>query len=272
MKKTISIIIVCALFMTFAPPAFANNYDFGSGPNSKETFGKATSTDEPVTPDLMSQNERRNKDAAYNPPPYGIFSGDIPTDPSSLYHNNTPIGAGSGYSGGGVSNGSGSGASYTGTNGATYLTPPPTPGFETSTSITPANTEPKYYPDGSIGTIYVDRTGKTIKVYEGEQLDNLKKGAGHFAATSTWNGNVGLCGHNRGNWPYFSFVKDLKTGDKITYTTLYGTRTYEVYSKEQISEYDYSKLGWTADNVLTLITCIANSPELSWAANCREVV
>jgi sortase (surface protein transpeptidase) len=45
---------------------------------------------------------------------------------------------------------------------------------------------------------------------------------------------------------------------------------YEVYSKEQISEYDYSKLGYTVDNVLTLITCIANTPELRWAAQCRE--
>jgi sortase A len=80
-----------------------------------------------------------------------------------------------------------------------------------------------------------------------------------------------MCGHNRGSWPYFAFVKDLKIGDKITYTTRYGTRTYQVFSKEQISEYDYSKLGWTADNILTLITCIANTPELRWAAQCREV-
>jgi sortase A len=265
MKKAISIILACIFCVALASPAFAYyNYEFGSGPDSRETFGKATSTDEPISTDPMSENVRRNKDAAYNPPPYGIFSGDIPTGPSSLYHDNTPPGAGSGYNGGGSTEG------YTGIGSGTSFSPP-TPGFEASTSISPTNTAPKYYADGSIGTIYVERTGKTVKVYEGEQLDNLKKGAGHFASTSTWDGNVALCGHNRGNSPYFAFVKDLQTGDKITYTTLYGIRTYEVFNKEQISEYDHSKLGWTVDNVLTLITCIANTPELRWAAQCREV-
>jgi sortase A len=263
MKKAIRIFLACVLCMALSSPAYAYNYDFGSGPDSREAFGKPTSSDEPVSPAPVSENIRRNKDAAYNPPPYGIFSGDIPTDPSSLYHDNTPPGAGSGYSGGS------SDSSFTAAGGATFS--PPALGYEASTSITPASTAPKFYPDGSIGTIYVARTGKTIKIYEGEQLENLKKGAGHFTSTSAWDGNVALCGHNRGNWPYFSFVKDLQTGDKITYTTLYGTRTYEVYSKEQISEYDYSKLGWTADNVLTLITCIANTPELRWAAQCKEV-
>jgi len=129
---------------------------------------------------------------------------------------------------------------------------------------------PLYYSDGSISTIYVARTGKTVNVYEGEQLENLKKGAGHFTSTSAWDGNVALCGHNRGSYPFFAFVKDLQIGDRITYTTLYGTRIYEVYSKEQISEYDYSKLGWTADNTLTLITCVANTPELRTVAQCRE--
>jgi len=265
MKKAISIILACVLCMALAAPAFAAyNYDFGSGPESAGAFCKPTSTGEPVPPGPMSQNERRNKDAAYFPPPYFYGSGDIPTDPSSLYHDNTPPGAGNGYNGGG------SVSYYNGVDGGALFTPP-TPGFEAPTSVTPANTVPKYYSDGSIGTIYVARTGQTIKIYEGEQLENLKKGAGHFASTSAWDGNVSLCGHNRGSWPYFSFVKDLQIGDKITYTTPYGTRVYEVYSKEQISEYDYSKLGYTVDNVLTLITCIANTPELRWAAQCRMI-
>lgn len=265
MKKAISIIIASALCMALATPAFAYNYDFGSGPGSRDTFGKSSSIDEPVSPDIINKNERRNKDAAYNPPPYGIFSGDIPTDPSSIYHDNTPSGADSGY------NGSGNITDSSTDKGGASFALPPTTDIKSSTSIIPVYTEPKYYPDGSIGTIYVTRTGKTIKVYEGEQLANLKKGAGHFASTSTWDGNVALCGHNRGSSPYFAFVKDLKTGDKITYTTMYGTRVYEVYSKEKINEYDYSKFGWSAENLLTLITCIENVREARWAVQCREV-
>ena len=250
MKKILTLTLVCMLCMAMAAPAFAADYNFSTGPDSGTTFGKPSSTDEPVSSDPMSENERRNKDAAFLPPPYFYGSGDIPTDPSSLYHDNAQQGA-------------------PGNASSPFV--PNLPGFDTSTSIIPVNSAPMYYADGSIGSIYVERTGKTIKIYEGEQLDNLKKGAGHFASTSAWDGNVALCGHNRGSWPYFAFVKDLKIGDRITYTTLYGTRVYEVYSKEQIGEYDYSKLGWTADNCLTLITCVIDTPELRWAAQCREV-
>jgi Sortase (surface protein transpeptidase) len=89
--------------------------------------------------------------------------------------------------------------------------------------------------------------------------------------TSVWDGNVALCGHNRGSNAYFDFVKDLKIGDTITYTTPYGSRVYEVFNREQISELDYAKLGWSASNMLTLITCVENTPELRWAAQLHEV-
>ena len=259
MKKTICMILACVLCMALTVPAFAYNYDFSSGEDTVPGFGKVTGYDDPVSPDPMSENVRRNKDAAYLPPPYFYGSGEIPTDPNSLYHDNTQGGLGSYYNG------------AVGGNTSSALPPPPTTGIDTPTSTIVQKTAPLYYSDGSIGTLYVARTGKTIKVYEGEQLSNLKKGAGHFASTSAWDGNVAMAGHNRGSWPYFAFVKDLKIGDKITYTTRYGTRTYKVFSKKQISEYDYSKLGWSAENMLTLITCIANTPSLRWAAQCKMV-
>ena len=259
MKKIIGIILICVLCWTLTAPAYAYNYDFSSGDDTISGFGNPTSDDEPVTPDPMTENMRRNKDAAYLPPPYFYGSGDIPTELSSLYHDNAPGNASDNYIET-VSNGN-----------ISYLFDlPPVTNNDLSTSVIASNTEPLYYSDGSIGTIYVERTGKTIKVYEGEQLDNLKKGAGHFTTTSTWDGNVALCGHNRGNFPYFGFVKDLQIGDRIVYTTLYGSRTYEVFSKEQISEYDYSKLGWTSENFLTLITCVQGISELRKTAILRE--
>jgi sortase A len=133
------------------------------------------------------------------------------------------------------------------------------------------NTTPWYYEDGSIGTLYIERTGKTVKVYEGESLDNLKKGAGHFSATSAWDGNVALAGHNRGGSAYFSFVKDLQSGDRLTYATKYGTRTYEVYSKTQINEWDNLPLSWSGENMLTLITCVADVPELRYCVLARDI-
>ena len=263
MKKFISIILICVLCMTLTSTVSAYNYDFSSGDDTLTGFGKPTSNDEPVTPDPMNDNIRRNKDAAYLPPPYFYGSGDFATDPSSPYHDNTQGNLSNIYNDTNTINTSGGTSSN--------FAPPPAPDNHFSTSIIAENTLPLYYSDGSIGTIYVERTGKTIKVYEGEQLDNLKKGAGHFSSTSAWDGNVSLCGHNRGAYPYFGFVKDLQYGDRIVYTTQYGRRVYEVFSKEQINEYDYSKLGWSSENLLTLITCLQGVPELRIAVQLREV-
>ena len=252
MKKLLMLTLVCALCMTMTIPALAADYDFSTGDKTLSDLGNATSTNEPITPDPMGENERRNKDNSALPPPYFYGSGDIPTDPSSLYHDNTP------------------------SSGTTTVTAPPLYGNgteqPTSGITTPTlDTARMYYADGSIGTLYVSSTKKTIKVYEGEDLSNLKIGAGHFSSTSAWDGNVALCGHNRGNYAYFSFVKNLKIGDTVTYTTKYGSRTYEVFSKEKIDEYDHSLLGWSSENILTLITCIENTPSQRWAAQLREV-
>ena len=271
MKKTMLLILSCVLCVTLAVPGLAYNYDFSTGEDTLPGFGKSTSNDDPVSPDPMNENSRRNKDAALLPPPYGVFSGDIPKDPSSLYHNNMPGGAYSSYNADGTSGSYDSYDDFPGASSSTYTPPTPNANAEGSTSIISTHTEPLYNADGSIGTIYVARTNKTVTIYEGEQLDNLRKGAGHFTMTSAWDGNVALCGHNRGSSPYFSFVKDMQIGDKVTYATQYGTRTYEVFSKEQIGEYDYSKLGWSAENLLTLITCVENTPEVRWSAQLREV-
>jgi sortase A len=264
MKKLITLLLTLTLTTAAAIPALAADYNFGTGGDTLDGFGTSTSTDVTVTPDPMSTNTRRNKDAALLPPPYGVFSGDIPTEPSSPYHNNLPesgavpvnqelppIGS-EDYSPGG------SDVSM---------------GLLPSTSQTTAlNTAPQLYEDGTIGTLYVERTGQTVKVYEGEDLSNLKIGAGHFSATSAWDGNVALAGHNRGGSGYFSFVKDLESGDKLTYETKYGTRTYEVFSKMQIDEYDNLPLSWSDENMLTLITCVADVPENRFCVQAREVM
>jgi sortase A len=265
MKKTLAILVLCVLCMSLSSPAFAYNYEFSSGEDTLRGFGKATSNDDPVSPNPMYENIRRNKDAAFLPPPYGVFSGSVPTDPSSLFHDNLPE---SGFVPGG--------RQYPATGGGAYAPGSPNAGAEMlpSTSLLDAallNTEPRFYEDGSIGKLYVARTKKTIPVYEGEDAANLKKGTGHFASTSAWDGNVALAGHNRGDSPHFSFVKDMENGDTVTYTTPYGSRTYEVISREQIDVYDHSKLGWSTENLLTLITCIEDTPELRWAATLREV-
>jgi sortase A len=211
----------------------------------------------------MNENIRRNKDAAYIPPPYGVFSGDIPTSPSSPYHNNLRE----------------SGFIHQNQDLPPVGNENYAPGINTvmagllpSTSQTASlNTVPWYYEDGSIGTLYVSRTRKSIKVYEGEDSANLAKGAGHFSSTSVWDGNVALAGHNRGGSAYFSFVMDTEIGDTFNYTTKYGSRDYRVISITKINEYDNLPLSWTSENVLTLITCVANVPELRYSVRAVEI-
>ena len=53
----------------------------------------------------------------------------------------------------------------------------------------------------------------------------------------------------------------MDSGDLITYTTIYGTRTYAVTSVKIIASDDWSNLQATSDNRITLTTCLANQPE-----------
>ena len=82
--------------------------------------------------------------------------------------------------------------------------------------------------DGSIGTLKIPSLNINMKVWEGETNTSMAKGLGHYSSTSGWDGNIGVCGHNRGAKYTIGNIKNLKDGDTITYTTVYGTRTYEV--------------------------------------------
>ena len=125
--------------------------------------------------------------------------------------------------------------------------------------------------DGSIGTVKIPSLGITRKVWEGETTASMSKGMGHYSATSAWDGNVGVCGHNRGATYAIGSIKNLKRGDAITYTTVYGTRTYAVSSVETIANTDWSRLQATSDNRITLTTCLANQPEKRVCVQAVEV-
>ena len=127
------------------------------------------------------------------------------------------------------------------------------------------------YKDGSIGTIKIPSLKINMKVWEGETSTSMSKGLGHYSSTSAWDGNVGACGHNRGTKYAIGAIKDLKQGDTITYTTIYGTRTYAVETVKIISNTDWSYLQATADNRLTLTTCLADHPESRVVVQAVEV-
>ena len=137
-------------------------------------------------------------------------------------------------------------------------TVPPTPTYQP-----PAYTsaEGMAYKDGHIGTIKIPSLKIDMKLWEGETNASMKKGLGHYSSTSAWDGNVGACGHNRGSKYVIGSIKDLEYGAVITYTTVLGTRTYQVTYVGQIDNEDWSYLQSTPDNRITITTCLADHPE-----------
>lgn len=125
--------------------------------------------------------------------------------------------------------------------------------------------------NGAIGRISIPAIGvKNYYLWQGETASSMKKGLGHFTSTSVWNGNVGMCGHNRGARYNIGDIKKLEAGDKITYTTSEGTRTYRVETVKTISSTDWSYLEPTSDNRLTIITCVAGDYSRRWCLQAVE--
>jgi len=125
--------------------------------------------------------------------------------------------------------------------------------------------------DGSIGTLVIPSLSISHRVFEGATQESMRRGLGHFSETSAWNGNIGISGHNRGAVHTIGSIRNLNIGDIIEFTTDLGTRTYAVTFVGNISSTDWSLLEPTPDNRITLITCLANHPQLRVAVQAVEV-
>lgn len=113
--------------------------------------------------------------------------------------------------------------------------------------------------DDLLGIITIEKIGLKAPVKEGSDNTTLKEYIGHIENTATFDGNIGLAAHNRGNkYSYFARINELEIGDIITYQTKFYTRNYRVDKIETILETDWSLLKDTEENKLTLITCITN--------------
>ena len=256
LKTAILTLAITVLMMT---PALAVDYEFDApeGP----AYAADTSVERViVVGEGMTErsNVDRCKNSAVIAPPFGSPESYQPGSGTVLLPQDS-------NSAGGQGNG-----------GIIYLPPASYDGDipEADTSISDAEfTLPDglLYSVGSLGRLRIPSLGLSVKVYEDEDLESLAKGVGHFRSTSCWNGNVGLAGHNRGVNSYFGQIHTLDGGDRITYTTKLGTRTYEVFFVGQIRETDFSKLGRTSENIITLITCVRNVPAMRWCVQAREV-
>ena len=251
--------LLTAITATMMMPALAADYEFD--PPDGPMYASPTSVDQVIvvgegTTDRS--NVDRSKNAAVIAPPFGSPESYLPGAGTVLIPQAS------------TSSGTTAGSSTIYLPPASYDTGTPA---EDTSPISTKFTLPDglYYSDGSLGRLRIPSLGLSVKVYEDESLESLAKGAGHFKSTSCWDGNVGLAGHNRGVANHFGQIHTLENGDKIIYTTKLGTRTYEVFYVGQIKETDFSRLGRTSENMITLITCVRNVPEMRWCVQAREV-
>ena len=118
--------------------------------------------------------------------------------------------------------------------------------------------EEDIWDDSVLGILTIEKIGLNATVKEGTSSNILLNYIGHIEETSTYEGNIGLAGHNRGcENSYFARINELNIGDEIQYKTKFYERTYVVDNIQVIYETDWGILQSTDKNRLTLITCIA---------------
>lgn len=128
--------------------------------------------------------------------------------------------------------------------------------------------------DESIGILTIPDLGLSVRVYEsGSEMEDMEKGAAHFKSTSAFDGNIGISAHNvnlDGTNGYFLNLHSLEKGAVIQYETALGQREYTVDTIKEIAESDWSMLGRTEDNRITLITCITGKPAMRLCVQATE--
>jgi len=285
-RNILTLLLAFCMMASLAGPAFALEYAFDGAEGL--AYGKSTSIEVPITADGGAmKNEDVSKNAARIPPTFGsptsntLDTGDyltpnlapaamVMTGPGAMVNGSAatvmpPSLDGISLSAGGVGDFS-SGTSTPVVSEVTITTP------ESSSSGYTEITEDLYYDNGSLGTLDIPAIRLSVDIFQGTDSATLKKGVGHFEDSSIWDGNVGVCAHNRGANSYFGEIHNLQLGDTISLTTRLGTRTYEVTSMSKVSETDRSALSASGSNQITLYTCVRDEREFRWCVQGVEVV
>lgn len=257
MKKIITLCLSLCLTAALAAPAYALEYSIA--PPKDFDFGGDTSIEVIHTADGGAmRNEDVSKNAALIPPVFGSESMNALNTGEYLTPNLAP--------GGIPASGSviGGGASGVVTPGSTV-----SGGYQPSVLFTDVTSE-LYYKNGSLGRLDIPALDLSVRICQGTDSAALVKGAGHFTNTSIWDGNVAIAGHNRGVNNHFGKIHTLNVGDTIKLMTKLGERSYEVYSVAKIGADDTSVLNDSAENIITLVTCVMNQPDYRWCVQARQ--
>jgi len=107
---------------------------------------------------------------------------------------------------------------------------------------------------GVIGEMEVPRLGLKAIVVHGDSPAILQSAVGHLPGTALPGeaGNVALAGHRD---TFFRPLRNIQSGDAITFRTLDGEFRYQVESTTVVPPSDISSLRSLGGRTLTLITC-----------------
>jgi sortase A len=146
----------------------------------------------------------------------------------------------------------------------TTTTPSPTtPGATTTTTLAPLAAPPE---GDLLGAIHIPKIGVSQYVVEGVDVDDLRKGPGHYPTTQMpgHEGNSAIAGHRTTYGAPFGDLDQLALGDTITVQTpAQGSFVYKVTEQRVVDPSEVSVLDPTPDPArpghdlatLTLTTC-----------------
>ena len=258
MKKIITLCLSLCLTAALAAPAYALEYSIA--PPKDFDFGGDTSIEVIHTADGGAmRNEDVSKNAALIPPVFGSESMNALHTGEYLTPNLAPRTL---PTAGAIISGSGDVV----TPGSTVSSGN---GYQPAVLFTEVASD-LYYKNGSLGRLEIPALDLSVRICQGTDSAALVKGAGHFTNTSIWDGNVAIAGHNRGVNNHFGKIHTLNVGDTIKLMTKLGERSYEVYSVAKIGADDTSVLNDSAENIITLVTCVMNQPDYRWCVQARQ--
>ncbi len=113
-------------------------------------------------------------------------------------------------------------------------------------------------PGSAVAIIDIPSIDLNMVVVEGTDTGSLKEGPGHYSDTAyPWqdHGRVGIAGHRTTYLHPFFNLDEVRTGDRITLATEYGTFAYLVTRVFVVSPSDASVLEQTKEPTLVLTTC-----------------
>lgn len=107
---------------------------------------------------------------------------------------------------------------------------------------------------GVIGELAVPRLGLKVIVAQGDSPRILQRSVGHIRETALpgESGNVALTGHRD---TFFRTLRNIRSGDAITFKTAAGDFRYQVESTTVVPPSDVSVLQPSSEPTITLITC-----------------